>query len=810
MKRRRIWLQGLFLALILLLAASLRFYRLDGQSLWADEGNSAALALRTLPTITRDAAHDIHPPLYYYVLHFWVRSFGNSEIALRSLSALAGTILVGVVYVLGRDLFSIRTALIATFVAAISPLQVHYCQETRMYILVALWSALAVLFFVKWIKQQGVSVDPDQGAHPHRTRSAPALIFMSLYVCLTAAALYTHYFAFTVPLVTNLAYVLGIVVHRPLRRLRAVGTWVGAQLVIVALYLPWLRLAGGQLATWPAVSEPLSLRFLVADLLRVLSLGLSVEPQLTPVVLAFGLLLLLGALPWAIWSRNSKTPGFLPRPELEALVFTLLFLCVPVLAMYVLSLSRPAYDPKFLLLITPAYSLLLARGIGAAWLGDPDGHSLRVAGGWAFTAILLVFVGAASAPSLTNYYFDDRYERDDYRGIVRYISAVGQEKDAIILNAPGQIDIFSYYYQGELRVYPLPGQRPADRAKTEEALERIVDQHRRLYVLFWGTEESDPGRFVEGWLDQNTFKALDSWRGNVRLAIYSAPQEEIGQEIKHPVTATFGDDIALLGYSLSGSQVQAGDILQLALFWQANDEITQRYKVFAQVLDGRSNIVGQRDSEPVGGSRPTTTWEEGEIIADHHGVLILPGTPPGEHRLEIGLYSLESGQRLIVSTNGEEIGDHLLLEPIQILKADVPPALEALGMQHRHQMDFGPVRLLGYNVSKLGYEHLPEEPVGPGDTVHLTLFWQAVDEMNAEFALKFRLEDRRGNVALSREVQPAGGAYPPTVWDPGEIVRDQHNLRLPDSLASGEQILLLSVSGQSVRGAAFSLVTLSF
>ena len=810
MRAWEVWAQRLVLALILLLAVCLRFYRLDGQSLWADEGNSAALALRTLPTITRDAARDIHPPLYYYVLHFWVRLFGNSEIALRSLSALAGTILVGVVYTLGRELFSIRTTVIATLVTAISPLQIHYSQETRMYILVALWSALAVLFFVKWLKQQGIRVGSDQPSEPDRPRRALALVYVALHVSFTAAALYTHYFAFTVPLVTNLAYVLGLVVHPSLRRLRSIGIWVGAQLVVVALYLPWLGLAGGQLATWPAVSEPFSLRFLLADLLRVFSLGLSVEPQISPVVWAFGLLLLLGALPWAIYGRGRPRPGWLPRPRLEAVVFTTLLLCIPVLTMYVLSLSRPAYDPKFLLLVTPAFSLLLARGIGGAWLGEPDGHSLQFAGQWALTGLLLVFVGAATVPSLANYYFDDRYARDDYRGVSTYIRAVGKESDAIILNAPGQIDIFSYYYQGELPVYPLPGQRPLDRAKTAEALERIANRHSRLYALFWGTEESDPGQFVEGWLDQNTFKALDSWHGNVRLAIYSVPQEEIGEEIQHPLTATFGEGIVLLGYSVPGSPVKAGDILQLTLFWQAKDEIAHRYKVFTHILDGRSNIVGQRDAEPVGGSRPTTTWEEGETIVDNHGVLVMPGTPPGEHGLEIGLYSLETGARLTASRNGDEIGDHLLLEPIQVLQPDVPPPVEALDIQHRREMDFGPVRLLGYNISKLGYEHLPEEPVGPGDTLHLTLFWQASDQMNVDFTIALRLLDQAGNEEFTREVKPTGGEYPATHWDPGELVRDQHNLRIPDGLPPGEHSLSLSVGGESVTAGTLSLVTFSF
>jgi hypothetical protein len=402
---------------------------------------------------------------------------------------------------------------------------------------------------------------------------------------------------------------------------------------------------------------------------------------------------------------------------------------------------------------------------------------------------------AASVPALKNYYFDERYARDDYRGMISYITAAGREGDAIILNAPGQMDIFSYYYEGDLPVYPLPGQRPLDQAKTEETLGRIVAQHRHLYVLFWGTEESDPGRFIEGWLDERTFKAMDSWFGNVRLDVYAVPEAEVSAEIQHPLDLLLGDEIALLGYSISSSEVEAGDILQLTLFWQASKTIEQRYKVFTHVLDGRSQIVGQRDAEPVGGTRPTTTWQEGGVVADNYGVLVLPGTPPGEHQLEIGMYSLDTGERLPVSQDGEPLGDRVLLEPIEVLQPEAQPPVEALGMQVRHEVGFGPVRLLGYNLSKLGFEHLPEEPVGAGDTLHLTLFWQATGEIDADFTLSLQLQDQAGNVVVSREVKPTGGAYGPRDWEPGEIIRDQQNLRLPADLPSGRYLVLLRVDG---------------
>ena len=131
------------LLLIFVLAFALRAYRLDGQSLWADEGNSAALAGRPFAIIANDAAQDIHPPLYYFCLRVWTRLFGTSEIGLRSLSILWGLLLVAAVYGLGRRAGGEARGLIAALIAAVSPFGVYYAQEARMYIMAAALAGVA-------------------------------------------------------------------------------------------------------------------------------------------------------------------------------------------------------------------------------------------------------------------------------------------------------------------------------------------------------------------------------------------------------------------------------------------------------------------------------------------------------------------------------------------------------------------------------------------------------------------------------------------------------------------------------------------
>ena len=88
-------LKKLALAVLLLWVATwLRFHHLGAQSFWNDEGNSARLSERTLQLIIEGTASDIHPPLYYLLLRGWRELLGDSEFALRALSAFAGLLVV--------------------------------------------------------------------------------------------------------------------------------------------------------------------------------------------------------------------------------------------------------------------------------------------------------------------------------------------------------------------------------------------------------------------------------------------------------------------------------------------------------------------------------------------------------------------------------------------------------------------------------------------------------------------------------------------------------------------------------------------
>ena len=365
---------------------------------------------------------------------------------------------------------------------------------------------------------------------------------------------------------------------------------------------------------------------------------------------------------------------------------------------------------------------------------------------------------------------------------------MGRPGDAVLLNAPGQQEVFGYYYRGDLPVYPLPESRPLDQAATEAALAELARPGGRVFALLWATDESDPERFIEGWLDAHAYKALDSWYGNVRLVVYAVP-DETPQTPEHRLDLRLqnlenGDTITLLGYSLLGDRLAAGDIAQITLFWQADRTPLLRYKVFLHLLDEGNHIVGQRDAEPGGGARLTDRWMPGEVVIDNYGLPIHPATPPGEYRLEVGMYEPETGQRLLAPDGQGQVW----LEPLTVERPPSPAPIAALGVHHASDAEFGDLALLGYDAYKLGFAHQPDEPLRPGDVVHVNLYWQALKDPGGDWQVSVAWVGPDGRDLVSVVAEPAG-AYPTSRWQAGDVWRGQLNLALPSDAPSGRHWL---------------------
>ncbi len=90
--------------------------------------------------------------------------------------------------------------------------------------------------------------------------------------------------------------------------------------------------------------------------------------------------------------------------------------------------------------------------------------------------------------------------------------------------------------------------------------------------------------------------------------------------------------------------------IALTLWWRASQPVDASYTVFVHLLDAEGKLVYGHDEQPCRGRCPTTTWRPGEIIRDEH--LIAPDLPPGDYRLELGLYDAQV--RRLPLTTGED------------------------------------------------------------------------------------------------------------------------------------------------------------
>ncbi len=123
----------------------------------------------------------------------------------------------------------------------------------------------------------------------------------------------------------------------------------------------------------------------------------------------------------------------------------------------------------------------------------------------------------------------------------------------------------------------------------------------------------------------------------------------------HRLAVHLGDSISLLGYDLD---TPSATQRRLTLYWQATGRPPADYTVFIQLWDDGRQLAGF-DGRPVDGDYPTDWWESGETIVDAH-TLDLNGLPAGSFRLLIGMYRLDTGERLPASGPAGPLPDYAI------------------------------------------------------------------------------------------------------------------------------------------------------
>jgi uncharacterized membrane protein len=785
--------------LILLAGLALRLFRLGAESLWYDETVSVYLAGSPLAELIRHTAGDIHPPGYYLLLRGWLllTGFGDGrahpqtfglEFLSAFLSLFFGVLLIALVYSLARRLGGRReggsVALVSAALVALSPFNVWYSQEVRMY---TVGAALGLVVFRSLL-------DLVEGRRP---RCAAVI-----YAVSAALGMYVlYYFAFLL-IALNAWALLAL-----FRRKRAVPALLLANAGAALLYAPWIPVAFRQ-ATQPPVPPWRAAPNLPAALLEswnALSLGQSAPAWAWPALaLTFGLYL-LGLVYLARRSSGTAAAG------LAVATFG------PLALILVASYLTPLYHVRYVFTYSPAFYIglgagviAMARGIARSKRDEPAATARR----WAAAIALVVWLAAAGI-TLRAFWFDPAFRADDHRNAVRDLEARWRPGDVLVVNAGWAYTALATYWTGDVAnrsrmTEPLPEPR------SDAALVLVTTGHTDGDpALGWGDPRSDFFAMPSDVAKQQVPALFDRFRRVWHYRIYDTVNDpdglmrallpRYGQPVEgrtypgeafmrvegYAPRAGVAWDDALGGadydgglrlrHAPLGAAVDAGQPVFVALTWLPDAPLPVTLATSLRLLTPEGELVYQPpDEQPLGPEFPSTAWPAGVAQPQTLALVAPEGTPPGEYLVALVVYDAATGRPLTLTpVNGSTLQEPgLLLGTLTVTEPEQPIA------PRQARADFGPVALIEATT--------PVTTIAPGGQIPVELLWQARDAP-VDLVVVVQLLAEDGALAANLEEQPVRGRYPPSRWRAGELVRDQHILSLPADVAPGRYRLIVGV-----------------
>ncbi|MBN1920850.1 MAG: glycosyltransferase family 39 protein [Anaerolineae bacterium] len=747
--------QRYLLGIILLVAFALRLTRLGAQNIWWDEGLSVVASRMSFTEATLWTAADVHPPLYFWLLWLWMRVSGETEFALRFITVLEAFLTVPAIYVLARRLS--RSAAIGVGAAgllALSRFHIWWSQEMRMYILAGLCATLSLYFTARLA----------DGEATRRTIGG--------WILATAGAMLTVYSSIVLVPIENLTLLLagwrGI--RRREERWRFWARWIAIQAGVLPFVIPWMALALPRMRSWSVVTEPASLSFVLELNAVLVTLGISTDvgryrlPALLVMgVLGVGIVLLL---------RHSTSPTERIR-RLWALA--LLGSSVLLMPLIIWALSQPRalfYNPRvearYLLPLAPAFYVLLAWALGG-WLRNPT--KMRYPG-WVFCfgiAGLILW----SLPQ----HFASRYLRDNDLTLSRIIWSHAQPEDALALVSGDRYPIFTLSYDRA----PAPETRPAitrlpqsppplTEATADTELSALAAEHSRIWLVQLERSLEDPEGQTEAWLMAHFTRILHYEFGYNALSLFSATDEEPLVALwnvppQTPLAQNLDERGKLLGYDLPTTEFRPLDNVRLGLYLQAQHPLTL-------------TVTLRGDDEAFAGSETIEMAPTPAGKARYHQVqfTIQPYAPAQSYTFEL---STPDGVKIHF---GQLRVTHTLKPPVL---ARIPHQLEAIA---------GEATLLGYALHGAPTGNPPV--AHPGDTLELTLYWQAQIPISQSYTVFTHLLGTAYNPATQGPLWaqddqiPLEGAYPTQNWLAGVPLQDTYTLAIPPETPPGDYQIL--------------------
>jgi mannosyltransferase len=806
------------LLLILLLGTVLRLVRLGAESLWYDETVSVYLAGSPFAELIRHTAGDIHPPGYYVLLRGWLLAAGyptghadpsgmGLEFAACFFSLAFGLVLIALVYGLARSIASRRTSLAAAAIVAVSPYNIWYSQEARMYTLAA---TLGVVGLYALLRGAGLTGDPP------RHGVARWLPWAAYAVAATTGLYVLYYFAFLL-LALNLWF-LALLLLRRIPRERALP-WIAANLAALVLYAPWLPIAWRQAASPPVPpwrTAPALLHAL-REAWSALALGQSAPGKIWPALLlvlflyAIGLLALLGLAPRRARNDSDASSQVSGAVQDAAHPVAASFLPVATFGPLVLILlgsviAAPLYHVRYLFAYSPAFYVVL--GAGLVWLWRRS----RVIAAIATCAWL-----AAVSVSVYAFWEAPEFRADDLRGATAFLESRWRPGDVVLVNAGYAYPALLTYWKGPVQpltrlTSDLPP--PATDARLVAVLTGELDGDSNLG---WGDPRSDFfamgsaealdkvrllfERFPRVW-QYRIYDTVSDPDGRLREALILDGRAIEDRAFAGEANMRVQGFVPLLGPDWEPDAPFVRYAPGLDLQWEALREAVTAGQSIYPVLTWRAEeapgidiatslrLVGPDgitwaqpvDERPLGELFAAHEWEAGQTARQPLALEVPLGTAPGEYTVELLVYDPTTGAPWPPDNGGAvpaQTPAALALGSIAVKRA------ESSGPMTPSLASFGPLSLIEAGT--------PATAVAPGGSIPVEMMWQAVKPPGEPLVVVLQLLDAKGRVAAGLEAQPLDGRYPTQDWTQGELVRDRHSVPVPADLAPGSYRLVAGV-----------------
>jgi 4-amino-4-deoxy-L-arabinose transferase-like glycosyltransferase len=379
---------------------------------------------------------------YYFLLHGWIR-LGDSEFAVRSLSVLFGVLTIPALYLLAARLFDRPTGLISAALLTVHSFHIHWSQETRAYSLLILLLVLTTYALIAALE------------------SKAKLSYWLAFSVLAALCVYAHIFA----LLVLTAPALAIAFPKPFRV--GLPTLVASAAVFAFLCEPmaaFVILQHSDQLAWIA-------RPSLADIWEFLKL-LTGQGGVLLLVLYFGLC-----------GLSFLRPGGTKRADKQSWALRLVLfwlLSLPLLTLAV-SLVKPLFYPRYMVVCVPALVILAARGL-------MNLYDMPMVRHWA-AAVAFVLMIALSGWGTHQYFVNFPTETSDWRSAVSYILERQRPGDGAVFFLPNAYCYYYYVHRAEESqhkaiaapevLYPPVPWQPVTHAEVQQ----VTSGHERVWLI---------------------------------------------------------------------------------------------------------------------------------------------------------------------------------------------------------------------------------------------------------------------------------------------------------------------------------------